>query len=61
MHLEILAEATKLSTFLFSVVVENLNLMKTIMKRNIIEIDRERKRMEARVFQVVRLCEPTST
>ena len=61
MHLEILAEATKLSTFLFSVVVENLNLMKTIMKRNIIEIDRERKTMEARVFQVVRLCEPTST
>jgi hypothetical protein len=26
-----------------------------------IEIDEERKRMEARVFQMVRLCEPTST
>ena len=28
---------------------------------NIKEIERDRKRMEARVFQVVQLCEPTST
>ena len=31
------------------------------MEINIIERDEERKRIEARVFQVVRLCEPTST
>jgi hypothetical protein len=34
--------------------VENLNLIEIIMERNIIERDEERKRMEARIFQVVR-------
>jgi hypothetical protein len=34
--------------------VENLNLIEIIMERDIIERDEERKRMEARVFQVVR-------
>jgi hypothetical protein len=37
--------------------VENLNLMTMEYKR----VEKERKRMEARVFQVIRLCEPTST
>ncbi len=32
---------------------------KIIIERNIIKRDEERKRMEVRVFQVVRLCEPT--
>ena len=38
--------------------VEDLDLM---IMENIKERERERERMEARVFQVVRLCEPTST
>ena len=37
--------------------MENLNLIERIMERNIIKRDEERKRMETRVFQVVRLCE----
>ena len=41
--------------------VENLNLIEIIIEINIIERDEERKRMEVRVFQVVRLYEPMST
>jgi hypothetical protein len=39
--------------------VENLNLIEIIMERNIFKRDEERKRMETRIFQVVRLCELT--
>ncbi len=34
-----------------SIHLENLNLIEIIMEINIIERDRERKRMEARVFE----------